>query len=77
MNSLFILIPALFIIGCTESIHTEKYYKEHPKERITKLKECKSLDYINAAQKEACRNAFRANRKRLEIRDSTKYNYKY
>ena len=77
MKSLLLLIPTLFIIGCSELIHTEKYYKEHTKERITKLKACKSLDNINAAQKEECRNAFRANRKNIEIIDSTKYNYKY
>ena len=78
MNSLLLLLlPALFIMGCTESIHTEKYYKEHPKERVLKLKECRNLDHINAAQKEECKNAFRANRKHGEIIDSTKYNYKY
>ena len=78
MNSLLlILISALFIIGCTKSIHTEKYYKEHFKERILKLEECKNLSRINAAQKEECKNAFRANRKHGEIIDSTKYNYKY
>jgi len=78
MKSLLsLLIPTLFIIGCTESIHTEEYYKKHPKERVLKLKECKSLDSINAAQKEECRNAFRANRKHGEIINSTKYNYKY
>ena len=77
MNSLLLLIPVLFIIGCSESIHTEKYYKEHSKERMLKLKECKNLNRINAAQKEECRNAFRANKKQIEILDSTKYNYKY
>lgn len=77
MKSLLLLIPALFIIGCSESIHTEEYYKKHHKERMLKLKECKNLNSINAAQKEECRNAFRANRKHGEIIDSTKYNYKY
>jgi hypothetical protein len=67
----------MFIIGCTEAIHTEKYYKEHHEERILKLKECENLSSINAAQKEECRNAFRANRRHIEILDSTKYNYKY
>ena len=70
-------IATLFMTGCSESIHTEKYYKEHPKERIVKLKTCKDIDIMNAAQKEECRNAFRADRMHGEILDSTKYNYKY
>lgn len=77
MNTLLLLIPIMFIIGCSESIHTEKYYKEHHKERMLKLKECKNLNRINAAQKEECKHAFRANRKHGEVIDSTKYNYKY
>lgn len=78
MNLLKIFfITVLLIAGCSESIHTEKYYKEHTKERIEKLKECKGLDNMNTAQKEECQNAFRADRRHGEILDSTKYNYKY
>jgi PBP1b-binding outer membrane lipoprotein LpoB len=70
-------ITTLFMAGCSESIHTEKYYKDHPKERTEKLQACKALDAMNVAQKEECQNAFRADRKHGEIIDSTKYNYKY
>jgi len=78
MKQLLLILPGIFLFSaCGESVHTEKYYKEHPKEKAEKIKECKTLKDITAAQKEECKNAFSANRKHGEIIDSTKYNYKY
>ena len=77
MKLSILFMAILFFAGCSESIHTEKYYKDHPKERISKIKTCKNINSMNESEQEECRNAFSANRKRGKILDSTKYKYKY
>ena len=76
-NLLLPILGVLVLNGCTDSIHTEEYYRTHLKEKSSKQKECKLLNKTTSAQYEECENAFMADRKHGEIIDSTKHSYKY
>jgi len=65
-------IATLFMVGCSESVHTEKYYKEHPKERDAVISQCKKLLKMNSVQKQDCQNANQAKRKASYKLDLTK-----
>lgn len=57
---LLLTIVLLFIVGCGESFNTEKYYREHTDIRDKKIRECRQLNSMTAAQEKDCQNANQA-----------------
>jgi len=62
ISIIFVLLPILFLSGCfnekkNDTFRTVEYYDTHPKERDTRLKECKNLVDITENVMRDCGNA--------------------
>ena len=60
-NTILLLASILLLNGCQEeSFNTVKYYRDHPKERNIRIKECQVVSQMTPVQRQDCHNAAEA-----------------